>query len=210
MKAPFLDLKAQSESIKDEVAAAIQQVLDKTAFAGGPFVAQFEKEFAAFCHTQYAIGVGSGTDALWLALLGLGVGVGDEVITVPDTFIASAGAISYCGAKPVFVDVDEKTYNMNPDMLEGAITPRTKAIIPVHLFGQMADMDPIMEIARKHKLFVIEDASQAHGAEYKGKIAGSIGDIGCFSFYPGKNLSAYGEAGAVVTNNDMLYEKIKI
>ena len=210
MKVPFLDLKAQYESIKNEVAVAIQQVLDKTAFAGGPFVAQFEKEFAAFCQTQYAIGVGSGTDALWLALLGLGIGPGDEVITVPDTFIATAEAISYCGAKPVFVDVEEKTYNMNPSLLEAAITPKTKAIIPVHLFGQMADMDPIMEIARKHGLFVIEDACQAHGAEYKGKLAGSNGDAGAFSFYPGKNLGAYGEAGAVVTNNTELDKKIRI
>jgi dTDP-4-amino-4,6-dideoxygalactose transaminase len=210
MKVPFLDLKAQYESIKDEVSVAIQQVLDKTAFAGGPFVAQFEKEFAAFCHTKHAIGVGSGTDALWLALIGLGIGPGDEVITVPDTFIATAEAISYCGAKPVFVDVEDQTYNMNPDLLEAAITPRTKAIIPVHLFGQMADMDPIMGIARKHSLYVVEDACQAHGAEYKGRIAGSIGDAGCFSFYPGKNLGAYGEAGAVVTDNAGLDEKIRM
>jgi dTDP-4-amino-4,6-dideoxygalactose transaminase len=210
MKVPFLDLKAQYVSIKDEVSAAIQQVFDMTAFAGGPFVAQFEKEFATFCKTQYAIGVGSGTEALWLVLLGLGVGPGDEVITVPDTFIATAEAISYCGAKPVFVDVEEDTYNMNPYLLKAAITSKTKAIIPVHLFGQMADMDPIMEIAREHKLFVLEDASQAHGAEYKGKIAGSIGDAGCFSFYPGKNLGAYGEAGAVVTNNPELNKKIRM
>jgi dTDP-4-amino-4,6-dideoxygalactose transaminase len=198
MKVPFLDLKAQYESIKDEVAAAIQKVLDKTAFACGPFVSQFEKEFAAFCKTQYCIGVGSGTEALWLALIGLDVGPGDEVITVPNTFIATAEAISYCGAKPVFVDVEEDTYNMNPHLLEAAITRKTKAIIPVHLFGQAADMAPILEIARKHKLLVIEDASQAPGAEYKGRMAGSIGDAGCFSFYPGKNLGAYGEAGAVV------------
>lgn len=210
MKVPFLDLKAQYESIKDEVAVAIQQVLDRTAFAGGPFVAQFEKEFAAFCTTQFAIGVGSGTDALWMALLGLGVGPGDEVVTTPNTFIATAEAISYCGAKPVFVDVDETTYNMDPGLLEAAVTPRTKAVIPVHLFGQMADMDPIMEIARKHKLFVVEDASQAHGAEYKGRLAGSIGDAGCFSFYPGKNLGAYGEAGAVVTNNADLDKTIRM
>jgi dTDP-4-amino-4,6-dideoxygalactose transaminase len=145
--------------------------------------------------------VGSGTDALWLALLGLGIGVGDEVITVPNTFIATAEAISLCGAKPVFVDIDEKTYNMNPDLVEAAITRRTKAIIPVHLYGQCADMDPILTVARRHKLAVIEDACQAHGAEYKGRKAGSMGDAGCFSFYPGKNLGAYGEAGAVVTNN---------
>jgi len=210
MKVPFLDLKAQYEPIRGEIADAIQQVIDKTAFAGGPFVGQFEKEFAAFCGTRFATGVGSGTDALWLALLALGVGPGDEVITVPDTFIATAEAISWCGAKPVFVDVDPATYNMDPSKLEAAITVKTRAIIPVHLFGQTADMDPIMGIARKRKLFVIEDASQAHGAEYRGKKAGSIGDAGCFSFYPGKNLGAYGEAGAVVTNNEELDKKIRM
>ena len=210
MNVPFLDLKAQYKSIKEEVSAAIQQVFDRTAFAGGPFVSQFEKEFAAFCKTQHCIGVGSGTEALWLALLGLDVGPGDEVITVPNTFIATAEAISCCGAKPVFVDVEEDTYNMNPHLLEAAITLKTRAIVPVHLFGQAADMASILEIARKHKLFVIEDASQAHGAEYKGRMAGSIGDAGCFSFYPGKNLGAYGEAGAVVTNNADLDEKIRM
>jgi dTDP-4-amino-4,6-dideoxygalactose transaminase len=210
MKVPYLDLKAQYESIRGEIGDAIQQVLDRTAFAGGPFVAQFEKEFAAFCGTRFAAGVGSGTDALWMALLGLGIGPGDEVVTVPDTFIATAEAISWCGAKPVFVDVDPVTYNMDPSKLEAAVTEKTKAIIPVHLFGQMADMDPILEIARKRKLFVIEDASQAHGAEYKGRKAGSIGDAGCFSFYPGKNLGAYGEAGAVVTNNEELDKKMRM
>jgi dTDP-4-amino-4,6-dideoxygalactose transaminase len=210
MKVPFLDLKAQYESIRGEIAEAIQQVLDKTAFAGGPFVAQFEKEFAVFCGTRFASGVGSGTDALWMALMGLGIGPGDEVVTVPDTFIATAEAISWCGAKPVFVDVDPVTYNMDPSKVEAAVTEKTKAIIPVHLFGQMADMDPILEIARKRKLFVIEDASQAHGAEYKGRKAGSIGDAGCFSFYPGKNLGAYGEAGAVVTNDAALDGKIRM
>jgi dTDP-4-amino-4,6-dideoxygalactose transaminase len=210
MKVPFLDLKAQYQSIKPEIQSVLNQVLDNTAFAGGPFVAQCEKEFAAFCGTKHAIGVGSGTDALWAALIAIGAGLGDEVITVPDTFIATAEAISFCGAKPVFVDVEETTYNMDPAKLEAAITPRTKAIIPVHLFGQMADMDPIMEIARKRKLYVIEDAAQAHGAEYKGKKAGSIGDIGCFSFYPGKNLGAYGEAGAVVTSNDQLADKMRM
>jgi dTDP-4-amino-4,6-dideoxygalactose transaminase len=210
MKVPFLDLKAQYEPIRGEIADAIQQVLDKTAFAGGPFVAQFEKEFAAFCGTQFAAGVGSGTDALWMALLGLGIGQGDEVITVPDTFIATAEAISWCGAKPVFVDVDPVTYNMDPSKIDAAVTEKTKAIIPVHLFGQMADMDPIMAIARERGIFVVEDASQAHGAEYKGKKAGSIGDAGCFSFYPGKNLGAYGEAGAVVTNDAALDGKIRM
>jgi dTDP-4-amino-4,6-dideoxygalactose transaminase len=210
MKIPFLDLKAQYESIHHEVTDAIQQVLDSCAFAGGPFVERFEKEFALFCDCQYGIGVGSGTEAIWLTLLAHGVGRGDEVITVPNTFIATAEAISFCGARPVFVDIDEQTYNMNPDLLENTITPQTKAIIPVHLFGQMADMDPIMEIAKARGLVVIEDACQAHGARYKGRPAGSIGDAGCFSFYPGKNLGAYGEAGVVVTNNLNLDRKIRM
>lgn len=210
MKVPFLDLKLQYESLRSEISVVLQQVLDKTAFAGGPFVEQFEHEFASFCQCEYAIGVNSGTSALWLTLMALGIGPGDEVVTVPNTFIATAEAISLCGAKPVFVDVDEKTYNMNPSLIEHAITPRTKAIIPVHLFGQMADMDPILKIAKTHKLFVIEDACQAHGAEYRGKRAGSLGDAGCFSFYPGKNLGAYGEGGAVVTNNAELNEKIRM
>ena len=210
MKIPFLDLKAQYESIRDEIASALQQVLDNTAFAGGPYVEKFEKEFASFCQCESAIGVGSGTDALWMALLAIGIGQGDEVITTPNTFIATCEAISFCGAKPVFVDIDEQTYNMNPDLLEDAITPKTKAIIPVHLYGQTSDMDPIMEIAKAYGLFVVEDACQAHGAGYKGRRAGSIGDAGCFSFYPGKNLGAYGEAGAVVTNNEELAQKIRM
>ena len=210
MRVPFLDLKAQYESIRNEIAVALQQVLDNTAFAGGPFVEKFEKDFASFCKCEFAMGVGSGTTALWLALSGLGIGQGDEVITTPNTFIATAEAISFCGAKPAFVDVEEQTYNMNLDLLEDAITPKTKAIIPVHLYGQMVDMDRIMQIARAHGLFVVEDACQAHGAEYNGQRAGSIGDAGCFSFYPGKNLGAYGEAGAVVTNDAELAEKIRV
>jgi len=212
MKVPFLDLKAQYESIKDQINDAIQQVLDSCAFAGGPFVEKFEKEFAEFCGCDHCIGVGSGTEALWLALIALGVGHGDEVITVPNTFIATAEAISFCGATPVFVDIDEKTYAMDPQKLEDYLQTgnRPKAVIPVHLFGQMADMDPIMAISRKYGLYVIEDACQAHGATYKGKPAGSIGDAGCFSFYPGKNLGAYGEAGAVTTNKAELAEKIAI
>lgn len=210
MKVPFLDLKAQYQSIGEEVREAVQRVMEQTAFAGGPFVEQFEKEFAAFCGCEYALGVSSGTSALWLALKALNVGPGDEVITVPNSFIATAEAISFCGATPVFVDVDERTYTMDPALVEQAITKRTKAIIPVHLFGQMADMDPIMEVAREHGLYVVEDACQAHGAEYKGRKAGSIGDAGCFSFYPGKNLGAYGEAGAVVTNNRGLAERIRM
>ncbi len=210
MKVPFLDLKAQYLSMKQEIHVAIQQVLDSTAFAGGPHVTQFEKEFVAFCGTKHAVGVGSGTEALWLCLLARAIGPGDEVMTVPDSFIATAEAISFCGATPVFVDVDDRTYNMDPAKLEAAITRKTKAIVPVHLFGQMADMDPIMEIGRKYNLLVIEDACQAHGAEYKGKRAGSIGTAGCFSFYPGKNLGAYGEAGAVVTDNAEMAAKIRI
>ncbi|HEY3490807.1 MAG TPA: DegT/DnrJ/EryC1/StrS family aminotransferase [Candidatus Deferrimicrobiaceae bacterium] len=210
MKVPFLDLKAQYDTIKEEIAVAIQSVLDKTAFAGGPFVAKFEEEFATFCGTKHALGVGSGTDALWLALAGLGVGAGDEVITVPNTFIATTEAISYRGATPVFVDVDPKTWLMDPAKLESAITPKTKAILPVHLFGQMCDMDPIMAIAKKHNLFVVEDACQAHGATYKGRMAGSIGDAAAFSFYPGKNLGAYGEAGGMVTNNDEVAAKARM
>ncbi len=210
MKVPFLDLKAQYDSIKDEINEAIQKVLDSTAFAGGPFVEEFEKQFAKFCGCKNVIGVGNGTEALWLTLIALGIGEGDEVITVSNTFIATVEAISFCGAAPVFVDIDENYYTMNPELIEAAVTPRTKAIVPVHLFGQMADMDPIMDIAKKHGLFVIEDACQAHGAEYKDKRSGSIGDAGCFSFYPGKNLGAYGEAGAVVTNSDELDKKIRM
>jgi dTDP-4-amino-4,6-dideoxygalactose transaminase len=208
MKVPFLDLKIQYLSIKDEIDLAIKNVIEKTAFAGGPFVQEFEENFAIFCNTKHAVGVGSGTSALWLSLMGLGIGPGDEVITVPNTFIATVEAISLCGAKPVFVDVDEKTYTIDPELIEAAITSKTRAIIPVHLFGQMCDMDPIMHLANKHNLFVIEDACQAHGAEYKGKKAGSIGVAGCFSFYPGKNLGAAGEAGAVVTNRSDLKDKI--
>ncbi len=209
MQVPFLDLTAQHEALRGEINAAIQEVIDCSAFAGGPFVAAFEEDFAAFCESKFAIGVGSGTEALWLALLALGVGDGDEIITVPSTFMATAEAISFANATPVFVDIQERTYTLDPALLERAITPATKAIIPVHLFGQMADMDPIMEIARRHGLYVIEDACQAHGAEYKGRKAGSIGDAGCFSFYPGKNLGAFGEAGAVVTNNGELKRKIQ-
>jgi dTDP-4-amino-4,6-dideoxygalactose transaminase len=209
MKVPFLDLKAQHEPIRNELNHAIGEVIDASTFAGGPFVAAFERDFAAYCDTRFAVGLGNGTDALWLSLLGLGVGPGDEVITVPFTFIATAEAVSFCGARPVFVDIDERTYTMDPSLLERAITPRTRAIIPVHLYGQMAQMDPILEIARRHRLPVVEDACQAHGALYKGKRAGSLGVAGCFSFYPGKNLGALGEAGAVVTNDLELAGKIK-
>jgi len=210
MKVPFLDLKPQYNGIKDEAHAAMNEVIENTAFAGGPFVAKFERVFAEFCNSKHAIGVGNGTDALWLSLVALGVRSGDEVITVPNTFIATAEAISLAGATPIFIDVEEKTNNMNPELIEAAITKKTKAIIPVHLFGQTADMDPILSIAKKHDLHVVEDACQAHGAEYKGKKAGSLGVTGCFSFYPGKNLGAYGEGGAIITNDDSLADKMRM
>jgi len=210
MKVPFLDLKAHHAPLIDKFDGAIREVIESSAFAGGPFVERFEEEFAAYCGSPYAIGVGNGTDALWLTLLALGIGEGDEVITVPNTFIATAEAITYCKAQPVFVDVDDNTFTMNPAELKKSLTARTKAIIPVHLFGQPADMDPILEFARAHGLFVIEDAAQAHGADYKGRKAGTLGDAGCFSFYPGKNLGALGEAGAVVTNDAELRKKIQV
>jgi dTDP-4-amino-4,6-dideoxygalactose transaminase len=198
---PFVDLKAQYASIKTEVNAAIQGVLDSCQFTLGSEVAAFEQEFASYCQAQHGIGVNTGTSALHLAMLAAGIGPGDEVITVPFTFVATVSAIHYTGAKPVFVDIDPKTFTMDVTQIEKAITSKTKAIVPVHLYGQPADMDPIMEIARRHKLVVIEDAAQAHGAEYKGRRAGSIGDMGCFSFYPGKNLGAYGEGGMVTTGH---------
>jgi dTDP-4-amino-4,6-dideoxygalactose transaminase len=208
-KVPFLDLLSHHQPLMNEMNLAIQEVIKNSAFAGGSFVAAFEQDFATYCDAPYAIGVGSGTEALWLSLLACDVGPGDEVITVPSTFIATAEAITYSGAKPVFVDIDEVTYTMDPVGLEKALTRRTKAIIPVHLFGQPADMDPIVEFASKHGLYVIEDACQAHGAEYKGKRVGKLGDLACFSFYPGKNLGAIGEAGAIVTERSDLQEKIR-
>lgn len=209
LKVPFLDLRSHHAPILDEINAVIREVIDNAAFAGGPFVTRFEEDFAAYCDCTHAIGVGSGTEALWLVLLAMGIGRGDEVITVPNSFMATAEAITYCGAQPVFVDVDERTYTMDPACLEQAVTGRTRAIIPVHLFGQPADMDPILEFARKQGLFVVEDAAQAHGAVYKGRKVGSLGDAACFSFYPGKNLGAIGEAGAVLTNSDELQEKVR-
>jgi dTDP-4-amino-4,6-dideoxygalactose transaminase len=207
---PFVDLKAQYDSIKDEIDKAIQNVLNTTSFIMGEELKKFEEEFASFCNTKYAIGVANGSDALILALRACGIGEGDEVITVPHTFISTAEAISKVGGKIVFVDIDLKTYTIDVSKIEEKINKKTKAIIPVHLYGQPADMDPIMELAKKYSLKVIEDAAQAHGAEYKGKKVGSIGDVGCFSFYPGKNLGAYGDAGMVVTNNDEIAEKIKL
>ena len=207
---PLLDLKAQYQTIKSELDAAVIRVLENAQFILGPEVAAFEKEFAAYCGSAEAIGVNSGTSALHLALLAAGIGPGDEVITTPFTFVASAATIVYTGARPVFVDINPASFNIDVTRIEAAITPRTRAIMPVHLFGQPADMDPIMEIAGRHGLAVIEDAAQAHGAEYKGRRAGSIGAMGCFSFYPGKNLGACGEGGAVVTNNAAYARKIRM
>lgn len=207
---PFVDLKAQYLSIKAEIDAAVIALLESTQFVLGKEVAAFEELFAAYTQTSHAMGVNSGTSALHLALLAAGVGEGDEVITTPFTFIATVSAIDYARAKPVFVDIDPVSFTIDPALIEAAITPRTKALLPVHLYGQPADMDPIMDIAQRHGLAVIEDAAQAHGAEYKGRRVGSIGDLGCFSFYPGKNLGAYGEGGAVTTNKPELARLVRM
>jgi len=207
---PFLDLKAQYRAIKPEIDRAIESVLESGQFVLGPEVAAFEEEFSAYTGSRYCIAVNSGTSALHLALLAAGIGPGDEVITVPFTFVACVAAIEYAGAKPVLVDIEPQYYCMDVTKIECAITPRTKAILPVHLFGQAADLDGIEEIARKHNLVVIEDACQAHGAEYRGRSVGSIGEMGCFSFYPGKNLGAYGEGGAVVTNHPEHARKLRM
>lgn len=199
---PFLDLKTQYAGIKPEIDAAVLRVLESGQYVLGPEVAAFEAEFAAYCGAKHAIAVNSGTSALHLALLAAGIGPGDEVITTPFTFVATVSAIVSAGASPVLVDIDPVTFTLDPSRVEAALSPRTRAIIPVHLYGQMADMEPIMALARHFGLAVIEDACQAHGAEYFGQRAGSIGTSGCFSFYPGKNLGAYGEAGIVVTNSD--------
>jgi dTDP-4-amino-4,6-dideoxygalactose transaminase len=210
MTIPLVDLKAQYLSIKDEIDAAIQRVVDSTSFIMGPDVRAFEDEFARFCGVRYAVGVDSGTAALHLAFLTCDIGPGDEVITTPHTFIATIGMLGRVGARPVFVDIDPRTYNMDPAKIEAAITERTKAIMPVHLYGQPAEMDSILEIADKHGLKVIEDAAQAHGAEYKGRRTGSMGHVAIFSFYPGKNLGAYGDAGAVVTDDGEIAEKVRL
>ena len=239
MNIPFVDLKAQYANIKDEIDQAIAEVISKTAFIGGPFAKSFEEKFAEFCGVTYCVGVGNGTDALFIALKTLGIGSGDEVITAANSFIATSEAITMTGAKVVFVDIDPKTYNMDPKKLEeylktslqaskpplpseihvseseadftgASLQAKPKAVIPVHLFGQPADMDPILDMAKKYNLKVVEDAAQAHGALYKGRQIGSIGDMACFSFYPGKNLGAYGDAGAIVTNDEKLAVKARM
>lgn len=207
---PFLDLKAQHAAIRHELNEAIDRVFESSQFVLGREVEQFEQEFARYCGVRHAAGVNTGTSALHLAMLAAGIGPGDEVITVPFTFVATVAAVRYTGATPVLVDVDPQTLTMDVDRIEAAITPKTRAILPVHLYGQMAEMDRIMAIARRHGLLVIEDACQAHGAEYHGRRAGSIGDLGCFSFYPGKNLGACGEGGMVVTSNEEYVRRVKM
>ncbi len=208
MTVPLLDLKAQYATIKDEVDAAVAEVLETQYFILGPKVKECEEAIAAYSNCSHAIGVSSGTDALLIALMAEDIGVGDEVITTPYTFFATAGSIVRTGATPVFVDIDPVSYNIDPALIAEKITDRTKAIIPVHLYGQMAEMDPIMELAEKHGLAVIEDGAQAIGAEYKGRRAGSVGHYGCFSFFPSKNLGAAGDGGMVVTNDDARAEKL--
>lgn len=207
---PFVDLKSQYNSIKDEINTAVLNVLESTQFILGDEVLGLEQEFSAYCSAEHGVALNTGTSALHLALLAAGIGPGDEVITVPFTFVATVSAIAYTGATPVFVDIDPVSYTIDVNQIEKAITAKTKAIMPVHLYGQPADMDPIMEIARRHGLTVIEDAAQAHRSEYKGRRVGSIGDIGCFSFYPGKNLGAYGEGGMAVTNNAEYAQKMRM
>jgi len=209
MQVPLLDLKTQYASIKDEVLAAVSDVLESQQCIGGPKVTELEENIAAISDCKFAVGASSGTDAILNCLMSLDVGVGDEVITTPFTFFATVGCIARIGAKPVFVDIDPKTYNLNPNIVEQAITRKTKAIVPVHLFGQMADMDPIVEIADKYNLSVIEDAAQSITSTYKGRKAGSIGAAGCFSFFPSKNLGGAGDGGMIVTNNEQLYSRLK-
>lgn len=202
MMIPFVDLKAQYEAIREEVNAAVLRVIESAQFVLGPEVEAFEREFAAYCGARHCVAVNSGTSALHLALLAGGVGAGDEVITVSHTFVATAAAVRHAGARPVFADIDPKTCLIDPAKIEAAITERTRAVMPVHLYGRCADMDAIAEIAARHDLTVIEDAAQAHGAGYKGRRAGSLAPLACFSFYPGKNLGAYGEGGAITTESE--------
>ena len=209
-KVAFVDLYQQHQAIEEELVEVFRRVLRKSSFILGPEVVAFEKEFAAYVGASDCIAVNNGTTALQLVLAGLGIGPGDEVITVANTFIATAEAISAVGARPVFVDVDPVSYTMDPQLVEAAITPNTKALLPVHLYGQAADVDALLEIARRHNLHLVEDACQAHGATYKGRKAGSLGVAGCFSFYPGKNLGCLGEGGAVVTSNPELAQRMRM
>jgi len=198
---PYLDLPAQMSGLRRKIDAAIARTLDNCSFCLGPDVAQFEKEFARYCQAEHCVGFNSGTSALHVALLLLKIGPGDEVITTPSTFVATSWAISYVGARPVYVDIDKATFNLDPNLVERAITAKTKAVMPVHLYGHPADLEPLLAICGKHNLPLVEDAAQAHGATYKGKVVGTFGVVAEFSFYPGKNLGAYGEGGALVTNS---------
>jgi dTDP-4-amino-4,6-dideoxygalactose transaminase len=207
---PLVDLRRQYQTIKAEIDRAVLETIERSVFVMGDEVVAFEREFAAFQGVRHCIGVASGTSALHLALVVLGIGPGDEVITVANSFVATAEAIAQAGARAVFVDVDEGSFTMHPAQVQAAITPRTKALMPVHLYGQMADMDPIMDLARAHRLAVIEDAAQAHGAEYRGQRAGRFGALACFSFYPSKNLGAFGDAGALLTNDEALARKARL
>jgi dTDP-4-amino-4,6-dideoxygalactose transaminase len=210
MNIPLVDLQAQYAAIKNEIDSAIEDVISTSAFIGGPHVSQFEAAFASFCDARHCIGVGNGTDALCVSLKALGIGFGDEVITVANSFIATSEAITMTGARVVFVDINPQTYNIDTNKIEGRITARTRAIVPVHLYGQPADMDHVLALARKYNLKVVEDAAQAHGAVYKGRKIGSMADATCFSFYPGKNLGAYGDGGAIVTNDDSVAIKVRM
>lgn len=210
MQVPLLDLKAQYTTIKDEILAAVSGVLESQRCIGGPKVTELEEKVAAISNCKFAVGASSGTDAILNSLMSLDIGAGDEVITTPFTFFATVGCIARTGAKPVFVDIDPETFNINAKLIESAVTERTKAIMPVHLFGQIADMDPIMEVANKYNLAVIEDAAQSITGTYKGKKAGSVGTVGCFSFFPSKNLGGAGDGGMIVTNDEDLYNRLKI
>ena len=207
-RVPLIDLKRQYNGMKEEIAAAIQDVLESQSFILGPKVKEFEGLFASFCNTKYAIGVSSGTEALYLALKSIGIGNGDEVITSPFTFFATVGSICNAGARPVFVDIDPETYNLRPELIEKEINKNTKAIMPVHLYGQCVDIGPILEVAKKHNIKVIEDAAQSIGAEYKNRKSGSMGDLGCFSFFPSKNLGGFGDGGMVTCNSKGLAELV--
>lgn len=210
LKVPFLDLKAHHDPLRAEIMEVVNHVIDDNAFAGGPAVAEFEKNFASYCGVSHCVGVANGTDSLTFILKALGIGPGDEVITVPMTFAATVGAIIHAGATPVFVDIDPNTFTLDPRQLESAITSRTKAIIPVHLFGQCADMDEIAAVVGLRDIKIIEDAAQAHGAKYYDRWAGSLYTAASFSFYPGKNLGAWGEAGAVTTDDPVIYQKVRM
>ena len=210
MKVPFVDLKAQYNEIGPEARSAIMSVVEDCAFVGGKYVERFEEDFAAFCGRRYAVGVSSGTSALHLALVAMGIGPGDEIITAANTFIATTEAVTHAGAGFRLVEIDAGSFNIDPSLIEAAITERTKAIVPVHLYGQPADMDAVNEIADKHDLLVLEDAAQAQGAEYKGRRAGSMGTAAAFSFYPAKNLGAYGDAGIVVTDEKEIADRVRL